>query len=52
MAEMTQLSQDENALIVVLTKKAAQDTDIIKTLTIAALVYLPASFTSVSALCY
>lgn len=46
---MTQLSQAENALVVELTKKASQDTNIVKTLTLVTLVYLPASFAAVSA---
>ena len=50
MTEITRLSRFENAMMIKLTKRAARDTEIMKTLTILALVYLPASFVSVSGL--
>jgi Mg2+ and Co2+ transporter CorA len=48
MTEMTRLSQRENEMVLQLTQKASRDTDTVKTLTLMALVYLPASFVSVS----
>lgn len=47
MTEMARLSKEENTLIVELSQKASRDTDIVKTLTLLAVVYLPASFVSV-----
>ncbi|KAF2234856.1 hypothetical protein EV356DRAFT_532406 [Viridothelium virens] len=46
MSEMAKLTQMENKLIVELTQKASRDTDILKTLTLLALTYLPASLAS------
>lgn len=48
MTEITRLSLFENAMMIELTKRATRDTEIMKTLTMLALVYLPASFVSVS----
>jgi hypothetical protein len=45
---MTRLAQRENTIGLALNEKASRDTDILKTLTLVALVYLPASFVSVS----
>jgi hypothetical protein len=49
MTELTQLSQDENAILIQLSKKASKDADTIKFLTLLTLVYLPASLVSVCA---
>ena len=43
MTEITRLSRDENTMMVNLTKRVTRDTEIMKTLTFLALVYLPAS---------
>lgn len=48
MTEMIRVANVENALVVDLSRKASRDADVVKTLTLVALVYLPASFTSVS----
>ena len=48
MTEITSLSLYESAMMSRVTKRAAKDTKIMKTLTILALVYLPASFVAVS----
>jgi len=48
MTEMTRLTRQENGMMVQLTKKASRDQDILKVITLIALVYLPASFVSVS----
>lgn len=48
--EMTKLSQNESRLMVKLSEKTSRDADIVKTLTLLALIYLPASFVSVSLL--
>lgn len=45
---MTRLAQKENGIGLALNEKASRDTDVLKTLTLMALVYLPASFVSVS----
>jgi Mg2+ and Co2+ transporter CorA len=50
MTNIAQLSQIENKLMVQLAKKATRDNHIVKTLTLLAIVFLPASFVSVSAL--
>ncbi|KAI9709139.1 MAG: hypothetical protein M1820_003586 [Bogoriella megaspora] len=46
MNDMAGLARHENQLIVQLSKKASRDTDILKTLTLLALIYLPASLAS------
>lgn len=46
MTEITRLSRIENSMMIKLTERATRDTEIMKTLTILALVYLPASFVS------
>jgi Mg2+ and Co2+ transporter CorA len=46
MRDVTSLTRKENALMVQLTKKASRDTDILKTITLLTLIYLPASFVS------
>lgn len=48
MAELTQLSRDDNDLMVELTQKASRDNDILKTVTLLGMIYLPAAFVSVS----
>jgi hypothetical protein len=48
MTEMTRLTRQENRMMVQITKKASRDQDILKVITLIALVYLPASFVSVS----
>lgn len=47
MTNMAHLAKEENALIIKLTEKASRDADILKTLTILALFFLPASFVAV-----
>lgn len=42
------LAQEENNRMRVLTEKATRDTDVVKWITFLTLVYLPASFVSVS----
>lgn len=46
MTEMTRLTRQENRMMVQITKKASRDQDILKVITLIALVYLPASFVS------
>lgn len=46
MTELTRLARFESAMMIELTKRSTRDTEIMKTLTILALVYLPASFVS------
>lgn len=48
-AEILQLAQDENKEIMEISISAREDTKTLKTITILTLVYLPASFVSVSA---
>lgn len=48
MTDLTKLTQDENAILVQLSKKASRDTDTIKFLTLLTLVYVPASLVAVS----
>ena len=50
MTQMTQMSQQESRLMIKLTEKTSKDTDVVRTLTLIALTYLPASFVSVSTL--
>ena len=47
---MAVLAQSDNNLMVDLTKKSAADARTLKTITILTLIYLPASFVSVSGL--
>lgn len=47
-AEILQLAQDENKEIMDISISAREDTKTLKTITILTLVYLPASFVSVS----
>ena len=46
--ELTKLSQIENRLMFQLTEKMSRDTETVKTLTLLALIFLPASFITVS----
>lgn len=48
MTKLTKLSQDENVLLLQLSRKASRDAEIIKILTLLTLTYLPASLVSVS----
>lgn len=45
---LAELAQDDNDLMVELTKQSAADARTLKTITILTLIYLPASFVSVS----
>jgi hypothetical protein len=47
MTQMTKLAQNQNMLMLDLTKKAAMDAETLKTITLLTLIYLPASFVSV-----
>jgi hypothetical protein len=49
-AEILQLAQDENKEIINISVAAREDTKTLKTITILTLVYLPASFVSVSSI--
>jgi hypothetical protein len=48
MMEITRLTQEENRVVVQLTEKGVSDTQVVKWITFLTLVYLPASFVSVS----
>ena len=48
MTRMAHLAGEQNELIVQLTERASRDTDAVKTLTLLASAYLPASFVAVS----
>ena len=48
MTEMTQMSRDEGQAMLKLSEKTSRDTDVMKILTLLALIYLPASFVAVS----
>jgi hypothetical protein len=49
-SEMARLAQSDNKLMVDLTTKSRKDAQTLKTITILTMVYLPASFVSVSSL--
>ena len=47
-AKIARLSKDDNSMIMEFTRKASMDADVLKILTFLALIFLPASFVSVS----
>ena len=48
MKDLAEASSGESRLMTELTKKTSKDTEVVRTLTLLALIYLPASFVSVS----
>jgi hypothetical protein len=51
MEKLARLTREDNLMMQELTEKAARDTDTMRWITFLTLIYLPASFVSVSILC-